>query len=76
MNKFDHCILSSSERGLNIESNPDFCDSIAALYQLSYQVNWERVVISVDYEPVDVEIDDDNTGTFHLFEMWTGMKLI
>ena len=27
----------------------------------------------VDYKPVDVEIDDDNTGNFHVFEMRIGM---
>ena len=26
----------------------------------------------VDYKPVDVGIDDNNTGIFHLFEMRTG----
>ena len=24
----------------------------------------------VDYKPIDGEIDDDNTGIFHVFEMW------
>ena len=28
----------------------------------------------VDYEPVDVEIDDDNTRIFHVFEMRVGMN--
>ena len=28
----------------------------------------------VDYKPVDVEIDDDNTGIFHVFEMRIGMN--
>ena len=28
----------------------------------------------VNYKPVDVEIDDDNTGIFHIFEMQIGMN--
>ena len=28
----------------------------------------------VDYKPVDVEIDDDNTRIFHVFEMRIGMN--
>ena len=28
----------------------------------------------VDYKPVDVEIDDDNTGISHVFEVRIGMK--
>ena len=26
----------------------------------------------VDYKPINVEMDDDNTGVFHVFEMWIG----
>ena len=73
MNEFGHhsfyrC-LSSSEKslknsGLNGDSNPNLCDAGALLYQLSNQANWEQVVMWVDYKPVDVEIDDDNTGIF------------
>ena len=68
MNNFDHrsfygC-FSSSEKGLknsglNGDSNPDLCDAGAVLYQLSFQANWEQVFMWVDYEPVDMEIDDD-----------------
>ena len=70
MNEFNHCILmlliSSSEKGLknsglNRDSNPDLCDAGAVLYQLSYQANWEQVIMWVDYKPIDVEIDDHNT---------------
>ena len=69
MNEFDHLILavlSSSEKGLknssrNEDSNPDLCDASAVLSQLSYQVNWEQVVMWVDCKPVDVEKGDDNT---------------
>ena len=25
-------------------------------------------------QPVDVEIDDDDTGMFHVYEMWIGMN--
>ena len=39
------------------------------LHQLSYQANWEQVVIWVDYKPVDGEMDDDNTEISHAFEM-------
>ena len=69
MNEFDHCIfwrcLSSGEKGLknsglNRDLNPDLCDAGAVLYQLSYQANWEHVVMWVNYKPVDVEIEDDN----------------
>ena len=81
MNKIDHCIFSSTKKslknsGLNRESNTDLCDASAVLYQLRYQANWEKVVISVDCKPVVLEIDDDNTGTFPLFEMQIGMKSI
>jgi len=31
---------------------------------LHYQANWEQVVMWVDYKPVDVKIDDDNSGIF------------
>jgi len=34
----------------------------------------EQVVIWVDYEPVDVKIDDDNKGIFCVFEMRIGMN--
>ena len=63
MNEFDHrsfChCLSSSEKDLknsclNGDSNPDFCDAVAVLYQLSYQGNWEQVVMWVNYRPIDV----------------------
>ena len=28
----------------------------------------------VDCKPVDVEVDDDNTGIFHVFELRIGMN--
>ena len=31
--------------------NPDLCDAGAVLYQLSYQANWEKVVMRVNYKP-------------------------
>ena len=70
---FYHC-LSSSEKGLknsglNGDSNPDLCDAGAVFYRLSYQANWEQVVMWVDYQPVDVEIDYDNTGISRIFEL-------
>ena len=30
----------------------DLCDTVAALYQLSQQANWEQVVELVRYQPV------------------------
>ena len=30
------------------DSNPDLCDAFAVLYQLSYQANWEQVIVWVD----------------------------
>ena len=72
MNEFDHLILvllKQRERpeniSLNRDSNPDLCDAGATALQLSYHVNW----VQVDYQPVDVEMDDNNTGIFHVFEM-------
>ena len=53
----------------NGDSNPDLCDSIAVLRQSSYQAKLEQVVMWRDYKPVEVEIDDDNTGIFHVFEI-------
>ena len=43
------------------DSNHDLCDAGAVLNQLSYQANWEQVVMWIDYKPVDVEIGDDIT---------------
>jgi len=85
MNEFDHrrflslFQLSSSEKGLknsdlNGDSNPDICDAGAVLHQFSSEANWEQVVMWVNYKPVDVEIDDDNTGIFHVFELQIGMN--
>lgn len=49
-------VASMTSSGLNCDSNPDLCDSGRVLFQLSYQVNWERVVIRVDYEPVLIDM--------------------
>ena len=62
---FRRC-FSRSEKGLknsalNGDSNTDLCAAGEVLKQLSYQTNWEQVVMWVDYKPVDVEIEDDNT---------------
>ena len=73
MNEFDHDILGLLKpqqkrpekfRSERRDSNPNLCDAGAVLQQLSYQSNWEQVVMWIDYEPVDVEIDGDNTGIF------------
>ena len=37
------------------DSNPDLSDAAAWLHQLSFQANWEPVVLWVDYKPVDDE---------------------
>ena len=42
--------LNSSEKGPKIS---DLYDSGAVFYQLSYQANWELVVMWVDTKPVD-----------------------
>ena len=31
----------------------------AVVYQLSYQANWEQVIMWVNYKPIDVELDGD-----------------
>ena len=58
LNEFDHRILAllkqpweRPERHLN----PDFCKAGAVLYQLSYQANWELVVMWDDYKPEHVQ---------------------
>ena len=33
--------------------NPDLCNAGAVLYQLSYWVTWELVVMLIDDKPVD-----------------------
>ena len=35
------------------DSNPDLCSAGVVLYQLSYQANWELVIVWVYDEPVD-----------------------
>ena len=66
-------LLSSSEKGLNGDSNPDLCDAGAVLHQLRYQGNWELIVMWVDHESGDVEIHDSNTIIL-VFEMRIGMN--
>ena len=65
MTEFDHRILALlkqlRDKNKTGNSNPDLCDGRAVLHQLSYHGNWEQVVMWVDYKPVDVEIEDDNT---------------
>ena len=55
MNEFDHRILTllnqQRELGLknsdlNWDLNPDLYNAGAVLYQLSYQANWEQVIMS------------------------------
>ena len=35
------------------DSNPDLCEAVAVLHQLSYQANWELVIMCVYDKPVD-----------------------
>ena len=57
MNEYDHRILAllkqQRERpefpNLNGDSNSDLCNGGAVLHHLSYQANWEQVVMWVDY---------------------------
>ena len=56
--------LGNNTTPLNGDSNPDLCDAAAVLHLLSYQANWEQVVVWVDCKPVDVKIDNVNTGIF------------
>ena len=60
--------------GPNGDSNPDLCNALPVLHQLSYQANWVQVITRGDYKPVELEIDDDNTGIFHAFELLIGMN--
>ena len=59
---------------LNGDLNPDLCNVGAVLNQLSYQANWQLLIMWVDHKPVNVEIDDDNSRIFYVFEMWIGMN--
>ena len=43
----------SDKAGLNMDSNPGLSDAKTVLHQLSYQVNWELIVMWVDHKPVD-----------------------
>ena len=44
--------LAVYEKCLNGDSNPDLCNAGAVLYQLSYQANWELVVMWVNDQPI------------------------
>ena len=36
---------AQNNSGLNEDSHPDLCDSGAVFHQLSYQANWELIVM-------------------------------
>ena len=38
---------------LELDLNPEVCDASVVLYQLSYQANWELVIMWVNDEPAD-----------------------
>ena len=61
----EHC-LRNREKGLNGDSNPDLCDASAAVHQLSYQANWEVVIMWVTCKPEDVEIHGNNRVIMYL----------
>ena len=42
--------MGSKQKG---DLNPDLCDASTVLYQLSYQTNWELVIMWVYDKPVD-----------------------
>lgn len=68
-----YCLLLLRS-GPNGDWNPDLCNARPVLHQLSYQANWEQVITWGDYKPVEVEIDDHNTGILHAFELRIGMN--
>ena len=35
------------------DSNPALCDAAAVLHQLSYQANWELIIMWVGCKPID-----------------------
>ena len=41
---------------------------------MSYQANWELVIMWVTCKPVDVEIDGDNRVINNVFEMRIGIN--
>ena len=42
-------VARMASSGLNCDSNHGLCESGEVLFHLSYQANWERIVIWVDY---------------------------
>ena len=38
----------------DLDSNPDICNAGAVLHQLSYQANWELLIMCVYGKPVDI----------------------
>ena len=57
---FCFSLPNQQREGLNGDSKVLLChaDAGTVLHQLSYQVNWELVVMWVDYKPVEVNVDD------------------
>ena len=47
----------------------DLCDASAVLYQLSYQANWELVILRVRNIPVKDEVTDEYECMKHTFEL-------
>ena len=56
------CFLRSSKFRPARDLSPDLYDAGAVLYQLSYQANWEQVIMWVHDKPIDSE--------FHLNWGW------
>ena len=41
------------KQALERDSNPALCDAGAVLHQLSYQANWELIIMRVGCKPID-----------------------
>ena len=55
---FFFSLPNQQREGLDGDSKLLLCHAGAVLHQLSYQVNWELVVMWLDYKPVEVNVDD------------------
>jgi len=55
-------VLLKRQRKRPEKCRPEKCRPERVFYQLSYQANWEQVVMWVVYKPIEVEADDHNTS--------------
>jgi len=67
MNEFDRRIFitawAAARKAWKIQAWMGIQTLTSAMLYHCYQSNWE------EWHPLDVEIDDDSTGIFHVFEM-------